>query len=134
MTTELTYSLETLRFLFQNHHVFALWSTAFALALLLRLLQQKIKHPSLVPAFFTAVPGVFYLIVWIAGFKWDMLRATGWVFPMPEGDAPGWQFYSYFGKTLFWHVVDTKSRGALRARYLTGALNLSDPPPFFLQI
>ncbi|KAF9217972.1 hypothetical protein BGZ59_005743 [Podila verticillata] len=106
MTTELTYSLETLRFLFQNHHIFALWSTAFALALLLRLLQQKIKHPSLVPAFFTAVPGVFYVIVWIAGFKWEMLRATGWVFPMPEGDAPGWQFYSYFDlKKTNWSAI-----------------------------
>ncbi|KAG0028554.1 hypothetical protein BGZ82_008363 [Podila clonocystis] len=106
MTTELTYTLETLRFLFQNHHVFAMWSTAFALALLLRLLQQKIKHPFLVPAFFMAVPGVFYLIVWIAGFEWEMLRATGWVFPMPEGDAPGWHFYSYFDlKKTNWSAI-----------------------------
>ncbi|KAG0090890.1 hypothetical protein BGZ93_009084 [Podila epicladia] len=106
MTTELTYTLETLRFLFQNHHAFALWSTAFALALLLRLLQQKIKHPFLVPTFFMAVPGMFYMIVWIAGFDWEMLRATGWVFPMPEGNAPGWQFYSYFDfKKTNWSAI-----------------------------
>ncbi|CAO3564366.1 unnamed protein product [Mortierella alpina] len=49
MTTELTYSLATFKFLFMNAHVFALWSSAFGLALLLRALQHKIKHPFLVP-------------------------------------------------------------------------------------
>lgn len=101
MTTSLTYSLDTLKFLFLDHHVFALWSSAFGLALLLRLLQHKIRHPFLVPVFFMVVPGLFYLIVFLAGFDYDMLRANGWVFAMPEGDAPGWQFYSYFGKSPF---------------------------------
>lgn len=98
MTTELTYSLETFKFLFLNAHVFALWSSAFGLALLLRLLQHKIRHPFLVPVFFMLVPALFYTIVALAGWDWDMLRNNGWVFPMPEGNAPGWQFYSYFGK------------------------------------
>lgn len=101
MTTSLTYSLDTLKFLFLDHHVFALWSSAFGLALLLRLLQHKIRHPFLVPVFFMVVPGLFYLIVFLAGFDYDMLRANGWVFAMPEGDAPGWQFYSYFGTPPF---------------------------------
>ncbi|KAI1309710.1 hypothetical protein EDD11_004052 [Mortierella claussenii] len=100
MTTELTYSLETFKFLFLNHHVFALWFSAFGLALLLRVLQHKIRHPFLVPVFFMVVPTIFYAIVAIAGFEWSMLRDNGWVFPMPEGDAPGWQFYSYFSLEL----------------------------------
>ncbi|KAG0294604.1 hypothetical protein BGZ98_001713, partial [Dissophora globulifera] len=106
MTTELTYSLETFKFLFMNSHVFALWSSAFALALLLRALQRKIHHPFLVPVFFMVVPAVFYIIVAIAGFEWEMLRNSGWVFPMPEGDAPGWQFYTYFDLSLTnWRAV-----------------------------
>ncbi|KAF9371315.1 hypothetical protein CPB97_002050 [Podila verticillata] len=109
MTTSLTYSLDTLKFLFLDHHVFALWSSAFGLALLLRLLQHKIRHPFLVPVFFMVVPGLFYLIVFLAGFDYDMLRANGWVFAMPEGDAPGWQFYSYFDlkKTNWTAILET---------------------------
>ncbi|KAF9361482.1 hypothetical protein BGX26_002832 [Mortierella sp. AD094] len=106
MTKELTYSLETLKFLFGNHHVFALWTSALSLALLLRLLQHKIRHPFLVPVFFMVVPGVFYVIVAIAGFEWEMLRANGWVFPLPATEAPGWQFYSYFNLRLTnWEAV-----------------------------
>ncbi|KAF9431534.1 hypothetical protein BGZ76_000190 [Entomortierella beljakovae] len=106
MTTELTYSFKTLKFLFHDHHVFALWASAFALALLLRALQQKIRHPFLVPVFFMAVPATFYLIVAIAGFEWDMLRKNGWVFPLPETNVPGWQFYSYFSlKLTNWRAV-----------------------------
>ncbi|KAI8606230.1 sulfate transporter family-domain-containing protein [Dissophora ornata] len=106
MTSELTYTLETFKFLFMDRHVFALWSSAFGLALLLRALQHKIRHPFLVPIFFMVVPALFYTIVAIAGFDWEMLRANGWVFPMPEGDAPGWQFYSYFSLELTdWRAI-----------------------------
>ncbi|KAG0370978.1 sulfate transporter family-domain-containing protein [Gamsiella multidivaricata] len=109
MTTELTYSWATLKFLFMNHHVFALWSSAFALALLLRILQQKIRHPFLVPVFFMLVPSIFYSVVAIADLDWGMLRDNGWVFPLPEGDAPGWQFYSYFSleKTNWGAILET---------------------------
>ncbi|KAF9952673.1 hypothetical protein BGZ72_006009 [Mortierella alpina] len=106
MTTELTYSLATFKFLFMNAHVFALWSSAFSLALLLRALQHKIKHPFLVPVFFMVVPLMFYAMVGIAGWDWDTLRSEGWVFPMPEGNAPGWQFYSYFDlKITNWTAI-----------------------------
>ncbi|ORZ12552.1 sulfate transporter family-domain-containing protein [Lobosporangium transversale] len=109
MTSELTYSYETFRFLFLNHHVFSLWFTPLSLALVLRLLQRKIKHPFLIPTFFMAVPMLFYLIVAIAGFDWDMLRENGWVFPMPSGNAPGWQFYTFFdlGKTNWSAILET---------------------------
>ncbi|KAF9093122.1 hypothetical protein BGX23_003635 [Mortierella sp. AD031] len=109
MTTELTYSWETFKFLFFDSHVFALWFSAFGLALLLRTLQQKIRHPFLVPVFFMLVPGIFYFTVWIAGWDWEMLRTEGWVFPLPEGNAPGWQFYSYFDlkKTNWGAILET---------------------------
>ncbi|KAF9188183.1 hypothetical protein BGZ50_001481 [Haplosporangium sp. Z 11] len=109
MTTELTYSFSTFKFLFMDLHVFALWGSAFGLALLLRAMQHKIRHPFLVPVFFMVVPGLFYAIVGIAGFDWEMLRTNGWVFPMPEGDAPGWQFYSYFDlkKTNWTAILET---------------------------
>ncbi|KAG0328260.1 hypothetical protein BGZ99_005778 [Dissophora globulifera] len=106
MTSELTYSWETFKFLFLDRHVFALWFSAFALALLLRGLQTKIRHPFLVPVFFMAVPALFYIVVAAAGLEWDTLRDEGWVFPMPEGNAPGWQFYSYFDiKKTHWGAV-----------------------------
>ncbi|KAF9159853.1 hypothetical protein DFQ26_006120, partial [Actinomortierella ambigua] len=109
MTHELTYRWETFKFLFLDLHVFLLWSSAFGLALLLRGMQQKIHHPFLVPVFFMMVPGVFYVVVWLAGLDWTTLRDDGWVFPMPEGNAPGWQFYSYFSvsKTDWGAVMDT---------------------------
>ncbi|KAF9978483.1 hypothetical protein BGZ73_002148 [Actinomortierella ambigua] len=109
MTHELTYRWETFKFLFLDLHVFLLWSSAFGLALLLRALQQKIHHPFLVPVFFMMVPGLFYAVVWLAGLDWTELRSDGWVFPMPEGNAPGWQFYSYFSlsKTDWASVMDT---------------------------
>ncbi|KAG0228320.1 hypothetical protein BGW42_002268 [Actinomortierella wolfii] len=109
MTHELTYTWETFKFLFLDLHVFLLWSSAFGLALLLRALQHKIHHPFLVPVFFMVVPGIFYMAVWLAGLDWAMLRDQGWVFPMPEGDAPGWQFYTYFSlsKTDWPSVMDT---------------------------
>ncbi|KAF8923011.1 hypothetical protein BGZ58_003467, partial [Dissophora ornata] len=109
MTSELTYSWETFKFLFLDRHVFALWFVAFALALLLRALQQRIRHPFLVPGFFMAVPAAFYIVVAMAGLDWDTLRDDGWVFPMPLGNAPGWQFYTYFDirKTNWAAVLDT---------------------------
>ncbi|KAF8944186.1 hypothetical protein BGZ47_004547 [Haplosporangium gracile] len=109
MTREFTYSWETFKFLFFDHHIFALWSTAFGAALILRVLQQKIKHPFLVPVFFMLVPGIFYIVVWVFGLDWEMLRAQGWVFPLPEGHAPGWQFYSYFDlkKTNWGAILET---------------------------
>ncbi|KAF9156099.1 hypothetical protein BG015_007276 [Linnemannia schmuckeri] len=109
MTREFTYSWETFKFLFLDHHIFALWSTAFGAALILRVLQQKIKHPFLVPVFFMLVPGIFYSVVWVFGLDWEMLRAQGWVFPLPEGHAPGWQFYSYFDlkKTNWGAILET---------------------------
>ncbi|KAF9909868.1 hypothetical protein EC991_007858 [Linnemannia zychae] len=109
MAHEFTYSWETFKFLFFDSHIFALWSTAFGAALVLRTLQQKIRHPFLVPVFFMVVPGLFYVVVWVFGLDWDMLRAQGWVFPLPEGHAPGWQFYSYFDleKTNWGAVLET---------------------------
>ncbi|KAF9544650.1 hypothetical protein BGW38_009720, partial [Lunasporangiospora selenospora] len=75
---ELNYTWETFKFLFLDSHVFALWASAFGLALLLRGLQYRIKHPFLVPVFFMMVPSLFYVIVGIAGFDYAMLREKGW--------------------------------------------------------
>ncbi|KAF9116263.1 hypothetical protein BGX27_003856 [Mortierella sp. AM989] len=106
MTKELTYSFSTLKFLFGSSHVFALWFSALSLALLLRMLQHKIRHPFLVPIFFMVVPATFYIVVAIAGFDWKMLRDDGWVFALPETDSPGWQFYSYFNlKLTDWRAI-----------------------------
>ncbi|KAG0238992.1 hypothetical protein BGX31_003115 [Mortierella sp. GBA43] len=108
MTTELTYSLATFKHLFLDAHVFSLWFSAFALALLLRLLQHKIRHPFLVPSFYILVPMTLYIVIAIAGWDWEMLRDQGWVFPMP-GKVPGWQFYTYFDlkKTDWGAILDT---------------------------
>ncbi|KAF9577877.1 hypothetical protein BGW38_006642, partial [Lunasporangiospora selenospora] len=90
MTTALTYTFATLQFLFRDMHTAFLWTSALALAILLRLLQYRIRHPFLVPLFFLAVPLVFYGVVAIGGYDLETLRDQGWIFSMPKDDAPGW--------------------------------------------
>ncbi|KAF9930586.1 hypothetical protein BGZ65_005248 [Modicella reniformis] len=100
MTTELTYTLETFKFLFLDIHVFCLWFSSLSLALILRLLQHNFRHPFIVPGFYILVPVAIYVFIAVAGFDWETLRVNGWVFPMPEGDVPGWRFYTYFNLEL----------------------------------
>ncbi|RUS27491.1 sulfate transporter family protein [Jimgerdemannia flammicorona] len=96
METPFAYDLATLRFLFLDNHHLILWTSALGAAILLRVSQKRITHPLFVPLFFMALPTAFFIVAAIAGWKIEDLRKNGWVFPLPEGDAPWWRFYTYF--------------------------------------
>lgn len=98
LETAIVYNLDTLKVLFLDMHKLPLWTSALGVALMLRLLQKRITHPLLVPLFFMAVPAVFAIVIAIGGWNIEKLREDGWVFPMPEGNAPWWRFYTYFGE------------------------------------
>ncbi|CAO3593500.1 unnamed protein product [Absidia cylindrospora] len=103
---DLEYTWPMMKLLFGDLHTFSLWFSAFAVALLLRLLQHKLKSPMVVPLFFMALPLVFYLIVWIAGLDVHQVRDGGWIFPLVDSNVPFWHFYTYYDFTLVdWKAV-----------------------------
>ncbi|KAJ2801831.1 hypothetical protein H4R21_002650 [Coemansia helicoidea] len=83
-----------------------LWASSFALAVLLRALGARISHPLFVPIFFMAVPVAFYAATAALGLSLETLRATGWVFALPDAGVPFYHFYTLFdfGNTD-WGVV-----------------------------
>ncbi|CAG8580334.1 380_t:CDS:10 [Ambispora leptoticha] len=92
----LEYNLKTLKLLFLNSHILALWGSAFGLAVLLRYIHSRIHHPLVVPLYFMFVPLLFYSVVYLFGLKWEDMRNDHWVFPLPEGKAPWYRFYTYY--------------------------------------
>ncbi|CAG8634736.1 2200_t:CDS:2 [Funneliformis mosseae] len=106
---------ENLLRLFDDFHTFALWGSALGLALLLRIIHTKCQHALVVPFYFMIVPLFFYLTVYLFELKWDDLRSDGWVFPMPEGDAPWYRFYSYYGKSKKGYIYFESWCGSFKA-------------------
>jgi SulP family sulfate permease len=95
----MVYDIPTMKEIFLNTHTLLLWTSALCVALLLRALQHKIKHPLLVPTFFMLVPIIFWFVILVARLDVDQVRADGWIFPLVEGDVPFWHFYTYYGKS-----------------------------------
>ncbi|KAJ2715043.1 hypothetical protein H4R19_001420, partial [Coemansia spiralis] len=83
-----------------------LWASSLSLALLLRALSARFRHPLFVPIFFMAVPAAFYMVTATLGLSLETLRATGWVFALPDAGVPFYHFYTLFdfGNTD-WRVV-----------------------------
>ncbi|PIA17776.1 hypothetical protein COEREDRAFT_80130 [Coemansia reversa NRRL 1564] len=83
-----------------------LWSSSFALAILLRVLNARFTSPLFVPVFFMIVPAVFYVTTALLGLSMETLRAKGWVFELPDAGVPFYHFYTLFnfGNTD-WRVV-----------------------------
>jgi sulfate permease, SulP family len=69
----------SLNYLYQVFQLraFKLWGTSFGAAMLLKFVQRCIPHPLLVPAFYTIVPIIFYVIVFSTGTSFDALREMG---------------------------------------------------------
>ncbi|KAL1925362.1 uncharacterized protein VTP21DRAFT_245 [Calcarisporiella thermophila] len=106
LKTNLTYTLPMFRHLFLDGHVFALWFSAFSLALLLRFLQSRIQNALLVPLFFMAIPVIFYVVIAIGGWPMEDLRRDGWIFPMPKSNVPFYHFYQYFDfRATNWEAI-----------------------------
>jgi SulP family sulfate permease len=104
----MVYDIPTMKEIFLNTHTLILWTSALGVALLLRTLQHKIKHPLLVPTFFMVVPIVFWFVILVAGLDVNQVRNDGWIFPLVEGDAPFWHFYTYYGTLMAHNIVQLR--------------------------
>ncbi|KAJ2009661.1 hypothetical protein GGI04_000233 [Coemansia thaxteri] len=87
-------------------NTFGLWASSLAVAVLLRALCARFKHPLFVPIFFMFVPAAFYTVAAALGLSMESLRAAGWVFALPDSGVPFYHFYTLFdfGNTD-WRVV-----------------------------
>ncbi|KAI8064595.1 sulfate transporter family-domain-containing protein [Gongronella butleri] len=102
----LEYNLPMLRALFLDGHTFALWFSAFMVAIALRVIQHYVRSSMVVPLFFMVLPLVFYAVVLIAGLSVDDVRDSGWIFPLVDDSVPFWQFYTYYDFTIVdWKAV-----------------------------
>ncbi|KAI9598318.1 sulfate transporter family-domain-containing protein [Syncephalis fuscata] len=76
--------------------VVALWGSSLAGAILLQILQHRIKHPLFVPCYFLGIPIIFYVVVAIGGWSLVDLRNIGWLFALPEPAVPFYDFWTKF--------------------------------------
>ena len=91
------YNLTTLKHLLKNDTI-ALWMTPLVLAILLMVLKRFSQSAYVVPTFFIAIAGVFYvLITAISSLNLPNLRDQGWIFPQIGAGVPFYHFYSYYG-------------------------------------
>ncbi|KAJ3208908.1 hypothetical protein HDU82_001762 [Entophlyctis luteolus] len=79
------------------------WGSAVGLAITLKLLQRCIKLHLFVPLFYTAIPFVFYGIVFAAGLSLDALREAGFLFTVEGETLPYYTLWTYFNG---FHGVD----------------------------
>lgn len=102
----LAYTIPMFKKIFLDSHVFSLWFSALAVAILLRLIQYRITSPLVVPIFFMVLPLVFYLVVFVFGLDVHDVRNSGWIFPLVESNTPFWHFYTYYDLTkVDWRAV-----------------------------
>jgi len=93
----LEYNLHTLKQLF-NMDTFPLWIIPLIQAVVLLVFKRFTSSPYLVPAFFIAIAGVFYIVAAaVPSIHLDMLRQKGWIFSQVEAGVPFYHFYSYYG-------------------------------------
>ncbi|RCI01777.1 hypothetical protein CU098_010414, partial [Rhizopus stolonifer] len=103
---DLEYTLPMMRTLFLDSHVFSLWFSSFAVAILLRIIQARITSPLVVPGFFMILPLAFYLIALVLRLDVNTLREQGWIFPLVESNTPFWHFYTLYDFTAVnWRAV-----------------------------
>nr|KAJ3422856.1 hypothetical protein HK105_005940 [Polyrhizophydium stewartii] len=84
-----------------------LWGSSLSVALLLKMIQQFVAHPLLVPAFYLAVPAAFYAIVLALGISLDTLRHERWLFDLPSAsETPFWTYFTYIDMSAVdWRAV-----------------------------
>lgn len=124
MEGEFEYDLETFRFLTSSWHLVALWASALGLALLLKAIQLRIKHPLVTPIFFLLTPIVFYIVVVAAGLDLETLRQQGWIFEMPRSNVPWYHFYSYYDFSAVDWTACAKTIPAMLALTFFGILHV----------
>ncbi|KAF2430527.1 hypothetical protein EJ08DRAFT_588970 [Tothia fuscella] len=84
-----------------------LWIIPLVFALLLMLIRHFLKHPVVMPAFFIALTGIFYIVfAALPNVSLQDLQDHGWVFAAPGKDVPFYNFYSYYNfKLVNWSAV-----------------------------
>ena len=90
------YDLPTLRLFFQDSHSILLWTIPLGLAIALRIVTHFFHHQLIFPAYFFAIPVVFYSVVAIAGWDVPWLRSQGWIFDVGGKQQAWWKFYTLF--------------------------------------
>ncbi|EAU83619.2 vacuole protein [Coprinopsis cinerea okayama7 len=111
---ELTFSLETLRFMFLDTHNLVLWLLPLGMAVLLRVVTQRWHHQLIFPIYFMAIPVLFYVVVLVARMDLSQLRTEGWLFDIADSaHEPWYQFYSYLDFRLvhfapLWSTLPTQ--------------------------
>ncbi|KAE9975946.1 hypothetical protein BLS_002331 [Venturia inaequalis] len=74
-----------------------LWIIPLSLAILLMVIRHYLAHPSVMPAFFIAVVGIFFIVIAaIPKLHLQDLREHGWIFDAPAAGVPFWNFYTYY--------------------------------------
>ncbi|GAA5977360.1 hypothetical protein JCM5350_002440 [Sporobolomyces pararoseus] len=102
------FSLELVKYFF-TPHVLALWILPLLLAIILRLITARFKHPLIFPVYFLAIPAVFYAIALSCGFSVQDLRQNGYVFELSGVDNKWYEYWSHFNfqKTDWVAVIET---------------------------
>ena len=90
------FDLETAQSLLAKD-TYLLWLIPLLLAITLTTAKNFIRSPLLVPIFFVAIAGVFYVVVAaVPSLHIPDLRAKGWVFGAVEVGVPWYNYYSYY--------------------------------------
>ncbi|GAA6015201.1 hypothetical protein JCM11491_000502 [Sporobolomyces phaffii] len=102
------FSLELVKYFFKSH-VVSLWVLPLILAIVLRLITARFKHPLIFPGYFLAIPVVFYAVAFACGFSVQELRENGYVFELSGVDNKWYEYWSHynFKKTDWMAVVAT---------------------------
>jgi len=90
------YNLATLNLFFDSSHAILRWTIPLALAAFLRIITHFFHHPLIFPAYFFAIPVIFYIAVAIGRWDIEYLRTQGWLFDVGKSSLAWWKFYTYF--------------------------------------
>jgi SulP family sulfate permease len=101
ISTRLTWSwtLDFCRDLFRPA-ILQLWSASLITALVLQLVQRRVRHSMLVPGYFMVITAVFYAILAISGTEISQARDAGWLLSIEKSDSVDASFYRY------WTLID----------------------------
>jgi len=92
---KLAWNTDTLQLMFRFTYL-KVWMTALLIAVGLKLMQTKIRHPLFVPVFYSCLPLVFYAIALSCGYTINELKDLGWLMKLDGEVVPFYTFYSYF--------------------------------------
>ncbi|GAA5859563.1 hypothetical protein JCM1840_006350 [Sporobolomyces johnsonii] len=101
-------SLELVQHFFDTE-VLPLWILPLILAVVLRLITARWKHPLIFPAYFLAIPLVFYAVTSAVGLSVEELREMGYVFEVSGVDSKWYEYWTLydFKKTDWGALLET---------------------------